>query len=117
MQTYMNDLLNGRRDKFPGYFDGNNYVQHNPQVADGLTGLVAGPQALAEQGLAVKYERVHKVLGKGNFVLVVSEGTFGGRSTSYYDFYRIRDGKIAEHWDTLEPIPPRADWKNATGKF
>jgi predicted SnoaL-like aldol condensation-catalyzing enzyme len=41
----MNDLLNGRRDKFPGYFDGNNYVQHNPQVADGLTGLVAGLQA------------------------------------------------------------------------
>jgi predicted SnoaL-like aldol condensation-catalyzing enzyme len=30
MQTYMDDLLNGRRNKFPGYFDGNNYVQHNP---------------------------------------------------------------------------------------
>jgi predicted SnoaL-like aldol condensation-catalyzing enzyme len=52
-----------------------------------------------------------------SLVLVVSEGTFGGRSTSYYDFYRIQDGKIAEHWDTLEPIPPRADWKNANGKF
>ena len=45
----------GRRDKFPGYFDGNNYIQHNPRVADGLTGLVAGLQALAGQGLAVKY--------------------------------------------------------------
>jgi predicted SnoaL-like aldol condensation-catalyzing enzyme len=52
-----------------------------------------------------------------SLVLVVSEGTFGGRSTSYYDFYRIQDGKIAEHWDTLEPIPSRADWKNANGKF
>jgi len=37
METYMDDLLKGRRDKFPGYFDGNNYIQHNPQVADGLT--------------------------------------------------------------------------------
>ena len=117
MQTYMDDLLGGRRDKFASYFDGNNYIQHNPWVADGLTGLVAGLQALAKQGLAVKYERVHKVLGEGNFVLVVSEGTFGDRPTSYYDFYRIQNGKIAEHWDTLEPIPPRAEWKNSNGKF
>jgi predicted SnoaL-like aldol condensation-catalyzing enzyme len=117
MQTYMDDLLQGRRDKFRSYFDGNNYIQHNPWVADGLTGLVAGLQALAKQGSAVKYERVHKVLGEGNFVLVVSEGTFGERPTSYYDFYRIQNGKIAEHWDTLEPIPPRAEWKNPNGKF
>ncbi len=72
---------------------------------------------MTEKGLAVKYERVHRVLGEGNFVLVVSEGTFGEHSTSYYDLYRLQDGKIAEHWDTLESIPPRADWKNTNGKF
>ena len=117
MQTYMDDLLHGRKDKFASYFDGNNYIQHSPLVADNLTGLFAGLQALAKQGLAVKYDRVHKVLGEGNFVLVVAEGSFGGRATSYYDFYRIQNGKIAEHWDTLEPIPPRAEWKNSNGKF
>lgn len=117
MQTYMDDLLSGHRDKFSGYFDGNNYIQHNPWVADGLTGLVAGLQTLAKQGLSVKYQRVHKILGEGNFVLVVSEGSFGDRPTSYYDFYRIQNGKIAEHWDALEPIPPRAEWKNSNGKF
>ncbi len=117
MQAYMDDLLHGRRDKFAGYFDGNNYIQHNPWVADGLTGLVAGLQALAKQGKAVKYERVRMVLGEGNFVLVVSEGVFGDHPTSYYDLYRIANGKIAEHWDTLEAIPPRAEWKNPNGKF
>src|SRR5882724_5090482 len=117
MQTYMDDLLQGRRDKFASYFDGNNYIQHSPLVADNLTGLFAGLQALAQQGLAVKYDRVHKVLGEGNFVLVVAEGSFGGRPSSYYDFYRIRNGKIAEHWDTIEPIPPRTEWKNSNGKF
>ncbi len=117
MQTYMDDLLNGRKDKLPGYFDDNNYIQHKALVTDGLTGLIAGLQSLTEKGFAVKYERVHRVLGEGNFVLVVSEGTFGERSASYYDLYRLQDGKIAEHWDTLESIPPRADWKNANGKF
>jgi predicted SnoaL-like aldol condensation-catalyzing enzyme len=114
MQTYMDDILHGRRDKFAGYFDGNNY---NPWVADGLTGLIAGLQGLAKQGLVVKYEQVHQILGEGNFVLVVSDGSFGEHPTSYYDLYRIQNGKIAEHWDTLETIPPRADWKNTNGKF
>jgi predicted SnoaL-like aldol condensation-catalyzing enzyme len=117
MQVYMEDLINGRREKFASYFDGNNYIQHSPLVADNLTGLFAGLQALAKQGLAVKYSRVHTVLAEGNFVLVVAEGSFGDRLSAYYDLYRIQNGKIAEHWDTIESIPPRAEWKNSNGKF
>jgi predicted SnoaL-like aldol condensation-catalyzing enzyme len=117
MKAYMEDLLQGRKEKFTSYFDGNAYIQHSPLVADNLTGLFAGLQALAKQGLAVKYERVHKILGEGNFVLVVSEGSFGGKPSAYYDLYRIQAGKIAEHWDTIEAIPPRAEWKNSNGKF
>src|SRR5882672_9813040 len=118
MRAYMDDIVfNRRRDKFPVYFDGVNYIQHNPWVADQLTGLAAGLQALAKEGLAVKYDRVHKVLGEGSFVLVIAEGSFGDKPTSYYDLYRIENGKIAEHWDTLEAIPPRAEWRNSNGKF
>jgi predicted SnoaL-like aldol condensation-catalyzing enzyme len=117
MQSYMDDLVAGRRDKFTGYFEGNNYIQHNPWVADNLTGLLAGLQELAKEGRAVKYDRVHMVLGEGNFILVVAEGGFGGRPTAYYDMYRIQNGKIAEHWDVLETSPSRADWENSNGKF
>jgi predicted SnoaL-like aldol condensation-catalyzing enzyme len=117
MQSYMDDLLHGRRERFRSYFDGNHYIQHNPWVADNLTGLFAGLQELAKEGKAVKYQRVEKVLGEGNFVLVASEGTFGGRPIAYYDLYRIQNRKIAEHWDVLEAIPPRRDWKNSNGKF
>jgi predicted SnoaL-like aldol condensation-catalyzing enzyme len=117
MQSYMADLLASRKDKFPGYFNGIAYIQHNPWVADNLTGLLAGLAALAKEGKAVAYTKVHRVLGEGNFVLVVAEGTFGAKPTSFYDFYRIENGKLAEHWDTLESIAPRAEWKNANGKF
>ena len=50
MQTYMDDLLHGRKEKFSSYFEGNNYIQHNPLVADNLTGLFAGLKALANEG-------------------------------------------------------------------
>ncbi len=118
VRAFIDDILvNGRMDKLAGYFDGDHYLQHNPQVADGLSGLGAALEAFARQGLTLKYDRIHRVLGEGNFVLVVSEGTFGGRATSFYDLFRVADGKIAEHWDTIEAIPPRAQWKNDNGKF
>ena len=78
----------------------------------------AGP-ALADRGLrfAMKYHKVHKVLGEGNFVLVASEGEFAGKASAFYDLFRIEHGKIAEHWDTIETIPARSEWKNTNGKF
>jgi predicted SnoaL-like aldol condensation-catalyzing enzyme len=110
-------LVHGRLDKLAAYFDGDNYLQHNPAIGDGLSGLGAALKAMAEKGITMKYSRVHKVLGEGNFVLVISEGEFAGQPTSFYDLFRVHKGKIAEHWDTIETIPPKADWKNQNGKF
>ncbi len=116
--AFVNDVLvNGKLDKLSSYFDGDNYLQHNPAIADGLSGLGAALKAMAEQGITMKYSQVHKVLGQGNFVLVISEGEFAGKPTSFYDLFRVHQGKIAEHWDTMETIPARADWKNQNGKF
>ncbi|QKK27800.1 nuclear transport factor 2 family protein [Rhizobium hidalgonense] len=118
VSTFVDDILvNGRMEKLAGYFDGDNYIQHNPEIANGLSGLGAALKAMAQAGVTMKYDTVHKVLGKGNFVLTVSEGTFAGKPTSFYDLFRVENGKIAEHWDTIEAIPAKADWKNQNGKF
>jgi predicted SnoaL-like aldol condensation-catalyzing enzyme len=118
VRAFVDDILvGGRMERLAGYFDGDHYLQHNPQVADGLSGLGAALKAMAEAGVAMQYDRVHKVLGEGNFVLAASEGRFAGKHVAFYDLFRVQDGKIAEHWDTIEAIPPRAEWKNGNGKF
>jgi predicted SnoaL-like aldol condensation-catalyzing enzyme len=118
VRSFVDDILvNGRMDKLAGYYDGDNYIQHNPQIGDGLSGLGAALEAMAANGVTMKYDTIHQVLGKGNFVLSVSEGTFAGAPTSFYDLFRVENGKIAEHWDTIETIPAQADWKNQNGKF
>ena len=118
VRSFVDDILvNGRMDRLAGYFDGDAYAQHNPQIADNVSGLGAALQAMAAQGVAVKYDRIHQVLGEGSFVLVVGEGSVAGQPTSYYDLFRVEDGKIAEHWDTIEAIPARDQWKNQNGKF
>jgi predicted SnoaL-like aldol condensation-catalyzing enzyme len=110
-------LMNGKMEKLAGYFDGDNYIQHNPQIADGLSGLGNALEYMASQGITMRYNKIHKVLGEGNFVLTVSEGTFADQPTSFYDLFRVEDGKIAEHWDVMETIIPEADRKNTNGKF
>jgi len=110
-------LVNGQMDKVAHYFDGDNYIQHNPSVGDGLSGLGAAIEAMAKQGIIMKYDKIHKVLGDGNFVLTISEGAFGEKPTSYYDLFRIENGKVAEHWDVIETILPKSEWKNENGKF
>lgn len=118
VRSFVDDVLvNGRMEKLAGYFDGDSYIQHNPQIANGLSGLGAALAALAANGVTMKYDTIHQVLGEGNFVLVVSAGTFGDAPTSFYDLFRVENGKIAEHWDVIETIAPQSEWKNQNGKF
>lgn len=118
VEAFITDILvNGDMAKLQGYFNGDAYIQHNPQIGDGLTGLGAALEAMAKQGITMKYNKIHKVLGEGNFVLVLSEGTFAGKPTAFFDLFRVENGKIAEHWDTIESIPAKGEWKNANGKF
>jgi predicted SnoaL-like aldol condensation-catalyzing enzyme len=68
----------------------------------------------------LKYDKIHKLLGEGNFVLAVSEGRYGssgGKHTCLYDLFRVEGGKIAEHWDTVDTIPEKENRKNNNGKF
>ena len=118
VKNFLYDVMQGNRpEKTPDYFDGDTYIQHNTGIADGLSGLGAALAAMAEQNIQMIYNTVHQVLAQGNFVLAVSEGTFGGAPTSYYDLWRVEDGKIAEHWDVMETIADKSTWQNQNGKF
>lgn len=118
VESFLYDVMQGKHpEKTPDYFDGDAYIQHNTSIADGLSGLGAALAALAEQGIQMIYTTVHQVLAQGNFVLAVSEGTFGGAPTAYYDLWRVENGKIAEHWDVMETIADKSTWANDNGKF
>ncbi len=110
-------LIGGAFDKLPDYFDGDNYIQHNSNIADGLSGLSAGLKALADAGITMKITKRHKLLGEGNFVLVISEGELANQASAFYDLFRVENGKIAEHWDVISAILPASEAANSNGKF
>jgi predicted SnoaL-like aldol condensation-catalyzing enzyme len=118
VRAFMQDvLIGGKMDQLPNYFDGDRYVQHNPNIGDGVSGLGAALAGMAKAGMALKISQLHRVLGEGNFVLAVSEGFIGPKAAAFYDLFRLENGKIVEHWDVVEPILPKSQWKHANGKF
>ena len=111
-------IINGQLDRLEHYVDAEGYTEHNPHMADGLPALRSALSEPASNGKRmIQYERMHRLLAEGNFVLTVSEGSHNGVHSSFYDLYRVAHGKIVEHWDTTEAIPPRTEWKNDNGKF
>src|SRR5690242_13792041 len=76
------------------------FIQHDPQVADGLSGLKAWLAAIPMGQISVKPVRV---LVDGSYVLVHSQTTLPSGPTVAWDIFRFEQGKIVEHWASRQP--------------
>ena len=109
-------LVGGDFGKLSRYISADTYIQHNPDIADGIDGLTAFVAGLAAEGTSMAYDEIHKVIGCGDFVAALSKMTLGGTDMAVIDLFRIESGKIVEHWDVIEEILPEETWVNS-GKF
>lgn len=102
---YREVLQAGRVDRIPLYF-GDVYFQHNPNVPFGteaLANFVKGSRPVREVQPIITLPLVAMV-AEGDFVMVNfvrPEMDADGKpyTTTWFDLYRLKDGKIIEHWD------------------
>jgi predicted SnoaL-like aldol condensation-catalyzing enzyme len=108
-------LQAGRADR-AHEFIAEGYVQHNPNAAQGLAGLVdyvraSRPEREIKDTLELPL--IH-LMAEGDYVttaFVRPEKDANGETyySSWFDLYRIEDGKIAEHWDPMLKSDPKID--------
>ena len=85
------------------------FVQHSPYVAQGKAALVAYERNAAQSRLAEgRKSATARVIADGDLVLTHRRVTTSAdpRGVAHLDLYRVRNGKIVEHWDVIQPIPP-----------
>ncbi|AWV96755.1 nuclear transport factor 2 family protein [Arcticibacterium luteifluviistationis] len=99
----------GNPTKAVELYVGKEYIQHNPMVAD-------GPQPFIDYFNRMQEEYPVKAI---EFVRAVSEGDLVALHTFQQwpdndeyvtmDFFRFsEDGKIVEHWDSIQQVPKTA---------
>lgn len=80
------------------------YMQHNPGVGQGREALM---EAFSSK-FAVNPEfclKIEKMISEDDMISVYIKNidVEGNTKCRVVDIYRIQDGKLAEHWDVLQP--------------
>ena len=93
---------------------GNEYIQHNPAVKDGKEGFIEYFEQMAKEYPDKDIEFVRSI-AEGNLVALHTHQTWPGNDEYItMDFFRFdENGKIVEHWDSVQQIPDDSENDNS----
>ncbi|MFY0650811.1 MAG: nuclear transport factor 2 family protein [Cyclobacteriaceae bacterium] len=88
---------------------GDEYIQHNPDVADGTQGFIEYFERMQKEYPAKSIKFV-RCIAEGNLVALHTHQTWPGNDQYVtMDFFRFDEqGKICEHWDAIQQIPEKS---------
>ncbi len=85
---------------------GDNYIQHNPLVGDGKKPFIDYFERMAKEYSDKSIEFVRAIAQQDLVALHTHQIWPGDKEYVTMDFFRFdENGKIVEHWDSMQEIP------------
>lgn len=96
----------GNPKKAVDQYVGDDYIQHNPDVANGTQGFIDYFERMRLEYPEKSIEFVRSI-AEGNLVALHTHQTWPDNDQYItMDFFRFdENGKICEHWDAIQQIP------------
>ncbi|NMO51483.1 SnoaL-like domain-containing protein [Actinoplanes sp. TBRC 11911] len=100
----MDELFNQRDITAVERYFADDYIQHNPMIADGRDGLIELLPTLPED---FRYTML-RAFEDGDHVIALARigGYLPDGDAAVVDVFRFEDGRIAEHWDVVQAYVP-----------
>lgn len=109
-------LLNRKDFEASRRFMADGYIQHNPAVGDRPEGLKKFV-AFLKENFPDQRNEIKRVIAEGDYVVLhvhaLRPPETPGRAI--IEIFRLREGKIEEHWDVIQSIPEQS--ANPNGMF
>ncbi|PMG26722.1 MULTISPECIES: nuclear transport factor 2 family protein [Vibrio] len=93
---------------------GDDYIQHNPVVADGKQGFIDYFEEMSRDYPKKDIEFL-RIIAEGDQVALHTRQTWpAGEEYVTMDFFRFdSNGKIVEHWDSIQVVPKESANNNS----
>ncbi|GAB4037484.1 nuclear transport factor 2 family protein [Spirosoma jeollabukense] len=98
---YQRVFVNKQLEAIPD-FATSDLIQHKPEIANGTRGLM---DYLMQKSAEMSIEKIGLIIGEGNFVVVQSEGKLDKKPATFYDIFRLANGKVVEQWGVKQVMP------------
>lgn len=108
-------VLNGFQEFAQGNIDGlrtllhEDFVEHSPGNPSGRDAFI---DYLMSSPLTISRLDLKRTIADDTHVVLHYHLTRPGTSEAVVDIWRIDDGLIVEHWDTVQPVPPADEVPN-----
>ena len=83
------------------------YIQHGPMLKDGKAGLLEALSYL--KNFPKPHEDapspIVRMIEDGDMVMAHLDVSFAGKRMAVIDIFRLKDGKLAEHWSVEQQVP------------
>ena len=88
---------------------GDTYIQHNPGAPDGAEAFIGYVHHMRGRFPELQLQ-IKRTVASGDLVVTHSrfQLTPGDRGLATADIWRVREGKIVEHWDVIQEVPEQA---------
>ena len=116
-RAYIENVINSRHPEDTDKYFAADFIEHNPNLGQGLAGKRQVVVALLA-GFSNYHGEIEQIVAEGDRIAVrvlwtgTQDGPFLGRPATgnkvkfnTADFFRIEGGKLAEHWDVVDSLP------------